>query len=399
VAALDNLYLPQLHRRGFVAYDIGHTDEGLGSPGGYVLDSKPGLFQNVLVLDFKSLYPSIIRTFKIDPMGLHQPGDDPIPGYLDAHFSRENHILPGLIEELWQARDKAKVNSDAPLSQAIKIIMNSFYGVLGSSGCRFHSAQLASSITRRGHDIITRSQALIESFGYPVIYGDTDSLFVHLGSEQTTSSSNKIGERLMNDLNAWWDKTLRDELQLDSHLEVEFETHFSQFFMPTVRGMPTGSKKRYAGLVTNGDESTLLIKGLEAARTDWTPLARDFQRELFRRVFYNEPVDVFIMDTLAALNNGELDEQLVYTKRLRRRVDDYVKNVPPHVQAARKLPKQGNHISYIITRNGPEPIELAESAPDYEHYLEKQLAPAADGILQFLDTSFAAITDAQLSMF
>lgn len=399
VAALDNLYLPRLHRQGFVARDVGYTNEGLGSPGGYVLDSQPGLYQNVLVLDFKSLYPSIIRTFKIDPLGMHQPGKNPIPGYLEATFSRHQHILPELIEELWQARDKAKAQSNTALSQAIKIIMNSFYGVLGSSGCRFHSAKLASSITRRGHDIITRSQSLIEAAGYPVIYGDTDSLFVHLGDEHDASSANKVGNRLMNNLNQWWTQTLQDEMQIQSHLEVEFETHYSQFFMPTVRGMPTGSKKRYAGLVQNEDKQQLVVKGLEAARTDWTPLARNFQRELFHRIFHKEPVDGYILDTAAALNDGKLDEQLVYTKRLRRRVDEYVKNVPPHVQAARKLKKPGNRVSYVITLNGPEPIEQLHSAPNYQHYREKQLAPAADGILQFLGTSFADITDAQMSMF
>lgn len=400
VAALDNLYLPRLHRRGFVARDVGYANDGLASPGGYVLDSQPGLYRNVLVLDFKSLYPSIIRTFKIDPLGLHQPGDNPIPGYLDAEFSRNNHILPALIEELWQARDRAKAQSNAALSQAIKIIMNSFYGVLGSSGCRFHSAQLASSITRRGHDIITQSQALIESFGYPVIYGDTDSLFVHLSDKHTHTTANAIGRRLMTDLNQWWQTHLQEEFGITSSLEVEYETHYSRFFMPTVRGMPTGSKKRYAGLVTDADgKTTLVVKGLEAARTDWTPLARDFQRELFQRVFHDQSIEGFVQDTAFALARGELDEQLVYTKRLRRRVDDYLKNVPPHVQAARKLPRQDSHISYVITVNGPEPIGLNDSPLDYDHYIDKQLAPAADGILQFLDTSFAQITDAQMQMF
>jgi len=332
-------------------------------------------------------------------LGLHIPGSDPIPGFLEAQFSRTEHILPALIEDLWQARDKAKEHSNKALSQAIKIIMNSFYGVLGTNGCRFHSQQLASSITRRGHDIITRSQTLIESYGYPVIYGDTDSLFVHLGEKHTVESANEIGQRIMRDLNLWWRNTLQNELALTSYLEVEFETHYSRFFMPTVRGMPTGSKKRYAGMVSKNGESTLVVKGLEAARTDWTPLARSFQRELFQRVFQDKPVKEYIETTAAALHRGELDELLVYTKRLRRRVSEYTKNVPPHVQAARKLERPGNRISYVITRNGPEPVEKLHSSPDYEHYLEKQLAPAADGILQFLDTSFAAITDAQLSMF
>ena len=87
VAALDNLYLPRLHRHGFVAPDVRNDSGGLSSPGGYVLDSVPGLYDHVLVLDFKSLYPSIIRTFFIDPLGLAEPGENPIPGFHDAEFS------------------------------------------------------------------------------------------------------------------------------------------------------------------------------------------------------------------------------------------------------------------------------------------------------------------------
>ena len=400
VAAFDNLYLPRLHRRGFVAPDVDSSSDGLGSPGGYVMDSMPGLYENVLVLDFKSLYPSIIRTFFIDPLGLTQPGDNPVPGYLDANFSRDNHILPQMIEELWAARDTAKQAKNDALSQAIKIIMNSFYGVLGTNGCRFHSQQLASSITRRGHDIITRSRDQIEAKGYLVIYGDTDSLFVLLGKGHTADSATQIGNRLMAELNNWWQSTLKQDFQIESHLEVEFETHYTRFLMPTIRGMPTGSKKRYAGLIMDSNQSPyLIVKGLEAARTDWTPLAREFQRELFRRVFLDLPYKQFVIDTASALQSGAKDNDLVYRKRLRRRLDDYQRNVPPHVQAARKLTKAGNWVSYVITRNGPEPVELLSSAPNYEHYLEKQLAPAADGILQFLDTSFSAITDAQMQMF
>lgn len=95
-----------------------------------------------------------------------------------------------------------------------------------------------------------------------------------------------------------------------------------------------------------------------------------------------------------------MDEELIYHKRIRRALDDYQRNVPPHIQAARKLShSSGRSIRYVITRNGPEPVDAQESAVDYEHYLERQLAPAADGILQFLDTSFSNITDAQMQMF
>jgi len=401
VAAFDNLYLPKLHRHGFVGPDVDSVKTGLGSPGGYVLDSEPGLYQNVLVLDFKSLYPSIIRTFRIDPMGLQQPGINPVPGYMEANFSRDKHILPGIIEALWHARDEAKKHDNKPLSQAIKIIMNSFYGVLGSSGCRFHSHQLASSITRRGHDIITQSRDKIEQLGYKVIYGDTDSLFVLLGDNHDQDSAISIGNRLTDTLNIWWQENLKQQFELECHLEVEFETHYTRFLMPTVRGMPTGSKKRYAGLVVNkNNETELVVKGLEAARTDWTPLARNFQRELFELIFNDEPFEAFVRNTAQSLLDGERDSDIAYRKRLRRKVDEYQRNVPPHVQAARKMHgKPGGWVTYVMTRNGAEPTENMTAKPDYQHYLDKQLAPAADGILQFMGTSFASITDAQMQMF
>ncbi|MFT6641787.1 MAG: DNA polymerase-2, partial [Flavobacteriaceae bacterium] len=224
---------------------------------------------------------------------------------------------------------------------------------------------------------------------------------VLIGEQKDALACDKVGNSLMTSLNKWWTNELLTQWKLESHLEVEYETHYTRFLMPTIRGMPTGSKKRYAGLIaTPGrDAPTLIVKGLEAARTDWTPLARNFQRELFRRVFQNLPFEEFVRDTAIALRQGELNEQLIYKKRIRRSLDEYQKNVPPHIQAARKLPKSGRSIRYIITRNGPEPVDALVSEPDYQHYIEKQLAPAADGILQFLDTSFSAITDAQMQMF
>jgi len=365
-----------------------------------VLDSLPGLYDNVLLLDFKSLYPSIIRTFLIDPLGLAQPGDNPVPGFLGASFSRQTFILPDLIEQLWAERDRAKKQQNAPMSQAIKIIMNSFYGVLGSSGCRFHEARLASSITRRGHEIIQRSREEIEKSGLKVIYGDTDSLFVWLGPDSGEESASARGHELAEHLNNWWRATIQQEYQLESQLEVEFETHFLKFVMPTTRGTDKGSKKRYAGMVRLESGSTgLIFRGLETVRTDWTPLARRFQRELYRRVFVGEDVNDYIKQTLADLESGRVDEELVYRKRLRRAVADYTTNVPPHVQAARKLERPGRWISYVMSHDGPHPVELGNADLDYDHYRQRQLEPVADGLLHFLDTSFDKIAGAQFSLF
>jgi len=402
VAAFDNLYLPRLHRAGRVAPDVADARSGEGSPGGYILDSKPGLYDNVLVLDFKSLYPSIIRTFGIDPYALHAPGEDRIEGFQGGTFAREGAILPGLVRSVWEERDRAKQRGDAAMSQATKILMNSFYGILGATGCRFHDSRLAGSITRRGHEIIRRTRDAIEEGGETVIYGDTDSLFVLLGAGVGEAAARERGSAIAAKLNDWWRRTVAREHRLESFLEIEFETHFLKFLMPTVRGDVTGSKKRYAGMVRSGDGSHgLVFKGLESVRTDWTPLARAFQRELYRRVFLGEPFEAWVRDTLEAMLAGEHDEALVYRKRLRQSVEQYTRNVPPHVQAARKLGRKVRWVRYVITTSGPEPVEDGRPVPrpDYDHYRDRQLAPAADGLLHFLDTSFDAITDRQMAIF
>ena len=410
VASFDNLYLPRLHRRGYVAPNA-RTDQG-GSPGGFVLDSQPGIFDHVLVLDFKSLYPSIIRTFRIDPLGLalgvsgELDEAETVPGFLESSFAREGHILPELIATLWQDRDEAKAAGDAPLSQAIKIIMNSFYGVLGTPGCRFFDARLASSITMRGHEILQRTREHIEEAGHHVIYGDTDSVFVWIHRATSDEEAQAAGRELQDMLNSWWSQQLREQFELDSVLELEFETHFKRFLMPTVRGSDKGSKKRYAGVVAGPDGDQLVFKGLENVRTDWTRLAREFQEELYRRVFAGEPFEGYVKSLTAQVLAGERDSELVYRKRLRRRLDDYERNVPPHVQAARRfgernlpVPSRGSWVEYVITTAGAEPAEAPSAQLDYQHYVDKQLQPVADGILGFVGTSFSALTDRQFDLF
>ncbi|NQY37456.1 MAG: DNA polymerase II [Alteromonadaceae bacterium] len=447
VAAFTNLYLPKLHRSGYVAPNMGDGESGLVSPGGYVMDSIPGLYDNVLVLDFKSLYPSIIRTFKIDPMGLIEgllehnqavqadnadgsevSGNDgamvdsakvgaskidrSIEGFDGAYFSRDQHFLPAIIESLWLERDKAKQENNAALSQAIKIIMNSFYGVLGSNGCRFFDPRLSGSITKRSHVLLKTTKKWIEEKGYQVIYGDTDSIFVNVGTDKSLKNSRALGKELQNFINDKWLKIIEGDYKLTCHLEIEFETHFSKFLMPTIRGLDIGTKKRYAGLVLDDDNNqSMVFKGLESVRTDWTELSKMFQRELYKKVFNNQPVVEYILEIKEKTLSGEFDHLLIYRKRIRRKLSEYVKNVPPHVKAARiadmlnmeqgKPLKYQNKgwIEYYITLNGPQAREHLLAPLDYQFYIDRQLMTVADAILPFINTSFGEITDTQLNLF
>lgn len=415
VAAFTHLYMPRMHRLGFVAPNLGEKRPE-SSPGGFVMDSRPGLYESVLVLDYKSLYPSIIRTFLIDPVGLiegmREDPADTVPGFRGARFSRRQHCLPDIVASVWQGREAAKRQRNAPLSQALKIIMNSFYGVLGSSGCRFFDPRLASSITLRGHEIMRQTRKLIEARGHEVIYGDTDSTFVWLGRAHDDASAAAIGRELAAHVNQWWRAHLRDTLGLESALELQFETHYRRFLMPTVRGADQGSKKRYAGQAVRADGSTeLVFKGMETVRTDWSPLAQQFQQELYRRIFAREPYRDYVRDTVRRTMAGELDELLVYRKRLRRNLGDYQRNVPPHVRAARMAddhnarhgrPRQyqnGGWISYVITEAGPEPLETRRFPIDYDHYVNKQLQPIANAILPFLGEDFEMLVSGQMELF
>ena len=416
VAAFDNLYLPRLHRKGYIAPNIGDYQGELSAPGGYVMESRPGLHDSVLVLDYKSLYPSIIRTFRIDPYARiaakRAAAEDLVPGYDGASFHKHDHILPGIIESLWAARDQAKRGNNAALSQAIKIIMNSFYGVLGTPGCRLHDSRLTSSITKRGHDIIIQTVKLIEAEGYEVIYGDTDSVFVSLQDARSNETATRIGQGLVDIVNRYWREHLQQEYGIESCLEMELEIHFNQFFMPTMRGSEQGSKKRYAGLIDDGKGSRKIVyKGLETVRTDWTELARQFQQTLYRLIFDGEEYQTYVRKLVDDLNNGLLDEQLVYRKRLRKKLSEYQKNIPPHAQAAIKaeaqFQRQGlpsryrnkSWIEYVITPGGAQTLECQTDKLDYEHYLEKQLTPIADTILNAIGASMEDITGQQQDLF
>ncbi|WP_338476861.1 DNA polymerase II [Pseudomonas khavaziana] len=416
VAAFTHLYMPLMHRQGFVAPNLGDKPPQ-ASPGGFVMDSRPGLYESVLVLDYKSLYPSIIRSFLIDPVGLIEglkyPDDsESVEGFRGARFSRTRHCLPSIVTRVSEGREVAKREHNAPLSQALKIIMNAFYGVLGSSGCRFFDTRLASSITLRGHQIMRQTRELVEAQGYEVIYGDTDSTFVWLGSAHSPQDANRIGLALVQHVNDWWRAHLSDEYGLQSALELQYETHFSRFLMPTIRGAEEGSKKRYAGLVVRDDGSEEMVyKGLETVRSDWSPLARQFQQELYQRIFHRLPHQDYIRDYVRRTLSGEFDELLIYRKRLRRPLHDYERNVPPHVRAARLAdeyndrlgrPRQyqrGGWISYVISVNGPEPLEVRQAPIDYDHYVTRQLQPVADAILPFVNDDFGTLVGGQMGLF
>ena len=402
-AAFDHFFLPKLHRKGYVASNIIDTVREGHAAGGLVIDSVVGLHDHVAVLDFKSLYPSIIRTFKIDPYSRLMQDYDGVKTPAGLKFSASEHILPDFIEELMDRRKLAKEVGDSYLSQAIKILMNSFYGVMGSGGSRFYHADLPSAITGTGQWILRQAIDYLEGEGYEVLYGDTDSVFYKLKEQEVTRPFDMANLRAKR-LNEFLSQMIKRQFGIDSELDIEFEKYYRRFFLPPLRSGDGGAKKRYAGLLVSKQGEELSFAGMEVVRSDWTKMAKIFQTGLFQRLFHGENIEGFIREFSNELKEGKYDDKLIYKKRLTKDISEYTKTIPPHVRAAKILDPQGvqglRYIEYIITTRGPQPALHNPTDIDYVHYLEKQLKPIADSVLSTMDRSFDNIVIGdQLSLF
>ena len=215
------------------------------------------------------------------------------------------------------------------------------------------------------------------------------------------------GRQLERDLNIWWCQTSSaTSLQLDSVLELEFETHYKRFLMPTVRGSDKGSKKRYAGVVAGKDGDQLVFKGLENVRTDWTRLARSFQEELYRRIFFQEPYEGLCKSCDRTRSGGRGGSPVSLSQTLAAQAQGLPTqcasscaggSLVRRARPARSRP--GDWVEYVITASGPEPAAQPLATLDYQHYVDRQLAPVADGILIFVGNSFRTLTDKQIGLF
>jgi len=409
IASFDFLYLAELHPRRIVAPTL-RAPAGAVSPqaGGQVFEPVTGLHDLVWVFDFKSLYPSLMRTFNIDPLAYVAPRavtDANIVLANGVGFRREPGILPQLLDELFPAREAARQAGDMVASQAIKILMNSFYGVLGTSACRFYNPDIANAITGQGRHFLNWTRDWFEQRGYRVLYGDTDSVFVSSGAvsgDQPDSEIQRQGSALSQALTAELAAHIDARWQVVSRLELEFEKLYTRLFLPSIRHGVAGARKRYAGLRVGSAPDQVEFVGMEVVRRDWTTLAKTVQRELYARLFAGDAVTDYLARVAADLRAGRLDDQLIYRKGLRKSLESYTASSPPHVVAARKMTGSPPRvIAYLMTTAGPEPVTELQHEPDREHYLQKQIRPVAEPVLGAMGLEFAQVIgdDRQLGLF
>ncbi len=233
-------------------------------------------------------------------------------------------------------------------------------------------------------------------FANYVLAHNTDSVFVETNLD--FDKADKLAIVLQNYINDFYKDYVKENYHRESYLELEFKKQYLSILFLALRkeGEDVGkaAKKRYAGLIFDGKKEILDVVGLEAVRGDWTDVAREFQRELLLKIFKNEDTEKFIRNKIKEISDGKLDAKLVYRKSIRKDLEEYTKTTPPHVKAARKLDKiEGNVIEYLITKDGPEPIQKLKHKIDYEHYIDKQIKPIAKTILDTMGLDFESILE------
>ena len=401
VVSFERVYGMELVRMGIAPPPVDIRRVVSGAAGGTVLEPLPGLFPNVAVFDFRSLYPSIMRSFNIDPLARERASaetgrKDLIVAPNGAAFLRERGILPRLIERYFAARRKALDAGDEEASFVYKILMNSFYGVLGTPSCRYGRSELAGAITSFAKKWLHFSRDWFAAKGYNVLYGDTDSLFVEtgLGDGATYGDFTEWGKSRAVELNATIKERVRDEYDLESFLDMRFEKAYRRFMIPPLRNSDEsrGRAKGYGGHLLDPEGGlSVEVKGMEAVRSDYTPLARRIQVKLLERVFSGCGEDDFadhVTKILDDMRRGLLDAELVYRKRLARAPETYTASTPPQVKAARALGWRNRRgtVEYVWTTSGPQPFAdeggrpLRHAPLDYDHYAESQVLPTVRSI-------------------
>ncbi|MBT4174080.1 DNA polymerase II [archaeon] len=387
VAPLDYLYLTKLRGRGYVGITSLYSEKMDKVKGAYVMEGKVGIYDEIICLDFKSLYSSVIRTFNLDPLAFSKKE---VKTPFGTKFAKKEGVLPEILDTLWQVREGMRKRKDETGRYAVKTTMNSFWGALANTSSRYFSMDLANSITGNARFVIQEAIKFVQAKKYEVIYSDTDSMYV-----VAKKDASKEGKKLEKDVNDYFKKLVKQKFKRESFLELEFEKVYTKFLMPKLRGGTKGAKKRYAGLV----KGKLEVVGMEAVRGDWTGLARRFQMELLVKVFKGEKLDTWIRKFVADFKKGKFDDELVYRKGLRKPLDEYRVN-PPHVKAARKVKGFNSAVvEYIITEDGPECTSHIKHKLDYKHYLDKQIKPIANTVLELLGKDFDELLQGQKTLF
>ena len=362
--------------------------------GAFVKMPESGLHENIVICDFKSLYPSIMVVHNVDPFTLNckcckKPHVSP-----QGHKFCKKHqgLIPKIVEDILNARVKVKKEMKKYKRKspeyiekyfrqwALKIIANSTYGYLGYARAKWYSREAAESVTAWGrgfiHDTIDRA----EKEGFKVLYADTDGVFLKLVKGKTVKDAEEFVEKVNKDL--------------PEKMELEFEGYYPRGIFVMKREGEKAAKKRYALIREDG---TIEIKGFEFVRRDWSNIARRTQERVIETVLKEgkpkKAVNI-VKKVIEDVRKGNVDlDDLVILTQITRRIEAYEQKAP-HVKAAQKLKdagykvQPGTMIEYIVISGRGSisdrsiPIQLlGKKKYDPDYYIEHQILPAVMKIL------------------
>ncbi len=366
--------------------------------GAYVKLPEPGVYENIAVLDFRGLYPSIIVAYNIDPgtvvtddAGLKE-GDTNVSPIGTMFLKSPKGLIPSVLDYLIDFRSKIKrqlktLDKDSDeyrmlhaRSNAIKVVSNSFYGYLAYARSRWYSRECGESVTAYGRKHIMETMERAEKAGFKVLYGDTDSVMLIYKDKEDVI-------KFMNDMNA----------SLPEKMELELEGFYPRgVFVSKKGGGEKGAKKKYALL---GDDNRIKIRGFELVRRDWSQIAKKTQLAVLEAILRDgskEKAVKIVRDTVERVMRGDVSmDELTIVTQLKKDPRGGYEVASPELSAAHKAiargitMETGSVVSFVITKKGKsisEKAELAEYAKDYDpdYYINNQILPAVMKILKEL---------------
>ncbi|MCL4406722.1 DNA-directed DNA polymerase [Candidatus Parvarchaeota archaeon] len=352
--------------------------------GAFVFQPKPGLYKDVAVADFRSLYPSIIVSHNICPSTIKH--DSNVVSF--AKKDEKVGLIPSVVEEIlnlrFDAKSRLKLYPDDSRLKArvmvLKLVANGFYGYLGYYNSRWYCFECAGAITSYGRDYVHSVIDTAMSMGFDVIYADTDSAFI------TKEGISGEINGLISAINSKLPKPMELELQ---------GVYLRALFVSSKSGMK-GAKKKYAMCDSS---SNLIIKGFQSVRRDWAVIAKETQRRVLEFILIKNDFDSavsYVKDVVNRINSGTIPlEKLGILTRLRKDISSY-HQTGRHVSAAEKSGRKfssGDTIRYIISKGKPgdsisERAVLFDIAKqnkikyDPQYYVDNQVLPSVMSIFE-----------------
>jgi DNA polymerase Pol2 len=364
--------------------------------GGFVYEPKPGIYKDVVVLDFRSLYPTIIASHNISPGTLNCEccfEKELAPTETGKYWfcKKKKGFIPTIIEDLITRRMRikemiSKEKEKDPLlvarEQSLKVLANSFYGYLGFFNARWYSIESARSVTAWARHYIKTSMKKAEDEGFKTIYGDTDSLFVTLDGK-TKDDALKFVEKINS--------------KLPGVMELEFEGYYPSALFVSAKMSDAGAKKKYALLDDKGD---VYIKGFETVRRNWSFIAKEVQRGVLDIILKENNPDKaleYVKSVISDLKSHEIPvEKVIIHTQLQKDIEDYA-SIGPHVAAAKLMRKKdipvgpGSLIKFVVIKGEGrirDKVKLAEDTKkdeyDPDYYINNQVIPSVNRIFNAL---------------